>query len=98
MYFPPWPPPLNFSPPIGAHGGHLGLCHEQNQQTIYKGIYIQKKIQSVLILGLEKIKVYPLGGPPPGPPGSHKLNMKKVGSLPPEDDPNQLWLKSALRF
>ena len=70
-YFAPLPPPLNFSPPLGAQGGHLGFRHEQPIFFIYKGIYIQK-IQSVLLLGLEKkiLKVYHLGALPLGPLGA----------------------------
>ena len=91
MYFPPLPPPLNFSPPLGDQWGHLGFCHEQPVFFIYKGIYMYTKIQSVLLLGLEKkiLEVYHFWGPPPGPPGGgHVLHMNKFGSLPPEDDPN----------
>ena len=41
---------------------------------------------------------FPLGALPLGPPGGHMLPMNNFGSLPPTDDPHQVWLKSANRF
>ena len=41
---------------------------------------------------------FPLGALPLGPPGGHMLPMNNFGSLPPKDDPHQVWLKSADRF
>ena len=92
-------PRPKLSPPLGAQGGHLGSCHEHTILFICKGIYIQK-IESLLLLGMEKriLEVTPLGALPLGPPGGHLLHMNKFGSLPPEDDPSQVWLKSANRF
>ena len=40
----------------------------------------------------------PFGAPPLGPPGVHLPHMNNFGSLPPKDDPHQVWLKSANRF
>ena len=52
----------------------------------------------LLKLDLEKkceiCKVFPLGGPPPGPPWGHMYHMITFASPAPEDDSCQVWLKS----
>ena len=62
-----------------------------------------QNIMTLLLLVLEKkiYKVCPLftlWGPAPGPPGVHLPHMNNFRSLPPKDDPKQVWLKSAHRF
>ena len=76
VYFPPLPPPLNFSPPLGDQWGHLGFCHEQPVFFIYKGIYMYTKNPVCTAFRPRKEDSWslPLLGPSPWgrPPAPHE--------------------------